>query len=95
MPDGIIAEIIIRPQHLKIDFDRNGKGPNPTSEHGVAARGEVVCSRFLGKESLVELKMEFDQSILKASVPGVFLPPPSVNLWISVRRDRCFVFIRD
>ena len=95
LPDGIIAEIIIRPQHLKIDFDRNGKGPNATSEHGVAARGEVVRSRFLGKESLVELKMEFDQSILKASVPGVFLPPPSVNLWISVRRDRCFVFIRE
>ena len=95
LQDGIVAEIIIRPQHLKIDFDRNGKGPNPTSEHGVAARGEVVRSRFLGKESLVELKMEFDQSILNASVPGVFLPPSGVNLWISVRRDRCFVFIRD
>ena len=58
------------------------------------ARGEVVRSRFLGKESLVELKMEFDRSILNASVPGVFLPPSGVNLWISVRRDRCFVFVR-
>ena len=94
LQDGLIAEIIIRPQHLKIDFDRNGKGPNPTSEHGVAARGKVVRSRFLGKESLVELKMEFDQSILNASVPGVFLPPSGINLWISVRRDRCFVFVR-
>ena len=93
--DGLIAEIIIRPQHLKIDFDRNGKGPNPTIEHGVAARGAVVRSRFLGKESLVELKMEFDESILNASVPGVFLPPSGTNLWISVRRDRCFVFVRD
>ena len=93
--DGLIAEIIIRPQHLKIDFDRNGKGPNPTIEHGVAARGAVVRSRFLGKESLVELKMEFDKSTLKASVPGVFLPPSGTNLWISVRRDRCFVFVRD
>ena len=95
LQNGLTAEIIIRPQHLKIDFDRNGKGPNPTSEHGVAARGEVVRSRFLGKESLVELKMEFDQSILKASVPGVFLPPSGINLWISVRRDRCFVFVKD
>ena len=94
LQDGVIAEIIIRPQHLKIDFDRNGKGPNPTSEHGVAARGEVVRSRFLGKESLIELKMEFDHSILNASVPGVFLPPSGINLWISVRRDRCFVFVR-
>ncbi len=95
LQDGLIAEIIIRPQHLKIDFDRNGKGPNPTIEHGVAARGTVVRSRFLGKESLIELKMEFDQSILQASVPGVFLPPSGVNLWISVRRDRCFVFVKD
>ena len=95
LPDGVVAEIIIRPQHLKIDFDRNGKGPNPSSEHGVAARGEVVRSRFLGKESLVELKMQFDQSLLKASVPGVFLPPSGINLWISVRRDRCFVFVKD
>jgi iron(III) transport system ATP-binding protein len=93
--NGLTVEIIIRPQHLKIDFDRNGKGPNPTSEHGVAARGSVVRSRFLGKESLVELKMEFDQSILKASVPGVFLPPSGKNLWISVKRDRCFVFVKD
>ncbi len=95
LQDGLIAEIIIRPQHLKIDFDRNGKGPSPTSEHGIAARGKVVRSRFLGKESLVELKMEFDQSILKASVPGVFLPPYGINLWLSVRRDRCFVFVKD
>ena len=95
LQDGLIAEIIIRPQHLKIDFDRNGKGPNATIEHGVAARGEVVRSRFLGKESLIELKMEFDQSILNASVPGVFLPPSGIHLWISVRRDRCFVFVRD
>jgi iron(III) transport system ATP-binding protein len=95
LQNGLTAEIIIRPQHLKIDFDRNGKGPTPTSEHGVAARGEVVRSRFLGKESLVELKMEFDHSILKASVPGVFLPPSGIHLWISVRRDRCFVFVKD
>jgi iron(III) transport system ATP-binding protein len=93
--NGQNVEIIIRPQHLKIDFDRNGKGPNPTSEHGIAARGEVIRSRFLGKDSLVELKMEFDQSILKASVPGVFLPPSGINLWLSVRRDRCFVFVQE
>ncbi len=95
LKDGLIAEIIIRPQHLKIDFDRNGKGPNPTIEHGVAARGRVLSSRFLGKESFVELEMEFDHSVLKASVPGVFLPPSGINLWISVRRDRCFVFVKD
>ena len=44
------VEIIIRPQHLKIDFDRSGKGPNPTIQDGVPARGKVCMSRFIGKE---------------------------------------------
>ncbi|HLQ19022.1 MAG TPA: ABC transporter ATP-binding protein, partial [Tabrizicola sp.] len=27
--DGAEVEIVIRPQHLRIDFDRGGRGPNP------------------------------------------------------------------
>ncbi len=90
--EGSEVEIIIRPQHLKIDFDRNGKGPNPTAQDGVPARGMVCSSRFLGKESIVELIMEADGSRLKASIPGVFLPELDTPLWLSMRRDRCFVF---
>lgn len=90
--DGTDVEIVIRPQHLRIDFDRNGSGPNPTPQEGVPARGLVVRSRFMGNESLVELRMECDDSILKAIVPGVFLPKPDTPLWLSMRRDRCFVF---
>ena len=29
-PDGTEVDIIFRPQHVKIDFDRGGRGPNPT-----------------------------------------------------------------
>ena len=93
--NGLEVEIIIRPQHLKIDFDRNGKGPSPTAERGIAASGEVYRARFLGKESLIEIKMEFDGSILNSTVPGVFLPPNGTKLWVSVRRDRCFVFVKE
>ncbi len=93
--DGLNVEIIIRPQHLKIDFDRNGKGPSPTAERGIAASGKVLRARFLGKESLIEIKMKFDGSILKSTVPGVFLPPDGTKLWVSVRRDRCFVFVKE
>ena len=64
--EGTEVEIIIRPQHLKIDFDRNGKGPSPTAERGIAASGEVLRARFLGKESLIEIKMQFDGSILNS-----------------------------
>jgi len=92
VPDGAEVEIIIRPQHLRIDFDRGGRGPNPTPEEGVPARGVVERARFMGKESLVEFRMDFDGSILKATVPAVFLPKPGTPMWLTIRRDRCFVF---
>ena len=90
--DGTPVQILIRPQHLKIDFDRNGKGPYPTAEDGVPARGIVTRARFIGNESLIELRMDFDKTILKATIPGVFLPKKETPLWLSMRRDRCFVF---
>ncbi|MEI4486522.1 ABC transporter ATP-binding protein [Frigidibacter sp. MR17.14] len=90
--EGGKVEIVIRPQHLKIDFDRSGRGPNPTVQDGTPARGIVERARFLGRESLVEFRMEFDGSILRATVPAVFLPKPGTPLWLTIRRDRCFVF---
>lgn len=90
--DGSDVDIIIRPQHLKLDFDRNGHGPSPTPANGTPARGKVVRSRYLGRESLVEFEMEFDASHLSAVVPGVFLPKAGTPLWLMMRRDRCHVF---
>lgn len=90
--DGAEVEIVIRPQHLRIDFDRGGKGPNPTPEDGTPARGTVLRSRYLGRESLVDFAMDFEGAKLTASVPGVFLPKPGTVLWLMIRRDRCFVF---
>ncbi|WP_424511323.1 ABC transporter ATP-binding protein [Rhodovulum euryhalinum] len=92
MPDGSEVDIIIRPQHVKIDFDRNGRGPNPTPEDGVPARAVVERARFMGSESLVEFRMDYDGTILKATVPAVFLPKPGMTMWLMIRRDRCFVF---
>jgi iron(III) transport system ATP-binding protein len=90
--DGAAVDIGIRPQHLKIDFDRAGRGPNPTPQDGAAAKGVVQRARYLGQNSLVEFRMEFDGSTLTASVPGVFLPKTDTPLWLMIRRDRCFVF---
>ena len=92
VPDGAQVDIVIRPQHIKIDLDRGGRGPSPTPQDGVAARGEVVPARFMGSESLVEIRMDYDGSILKATVPNVFLPSAGRALWLMLRRDRCFVF---
>lgn len=93
-PDGTKVEIIFRPQHVKIDFDRGGRGPNPTPREGVPARGVVERARFMGHESLVEFRMDFNSQILKATVPAVFLPKPGMALWLTVRRERCFVFAK-
>ena len=92
VPDGAEVEIVFRPQHVSIDFDRDGRGPNPTIIAGTPARGHVERARFMGSESLVEFRMEHDGQKLKATVPNVFLPKPGTPLWLSVRRDRCFVF---
>ena len=92
LADKADVEIIIRPQHLKMDFDRNGRGPLPTAQDGVPARGRVVRARFIGNQSIVELVMDHDGSQLKATIPGVFLPKVGTPLWLSLRRDRCFVF---
>lgn len=92
VPDGTEVEIVIRPQHLRIDFDRDGRGPNPTPEDGTPARGVVERARFVGHESLVDFRMDHDGSTLKSAVPSVFLPTPGTPLWLMIRRERCFVF---
>lgn len=90
--DGSDVEIVIRPQHLTLDFDRSGRGPSPTPQTGTPARGRVVRARYLGRESLVEFDMEADGARLQAVVPSVFLPRPGTPLWLMMRRDRCHVF---
>lgn len=92
VPDGTDVNIVFRPQHLRIDFDRNGQGPKPTATDGTAARGVVERARFMGNESLVEFAMDYDGSVLRATVPNVFLPQPGTVMWLTIRRDRCFVF---
>lgn len=92
VPDGTDVDIVFRPQHLRIDFDRAGQGPKPTAIDGTPARALVDRARFMGNESLVEFRMDYDGSVLKATVPNVFLPQPGTVMWLTIRRDKCFVF---
>lgn len=91
VPDGTRVDIVIRPQHVRIDFDRAGRGPNPTPQDGSPARAVVTRSRFIGKESLVEFRLD-EGGEMSATVPSVFLPKPGTPMWLAIRRDRCFVF---
>ena len=90
--DGQEMEIVIRPQHIKLDFDRNGRGPDATIENGTAVRGVAERARFMGNESLVEFRMDHDRSVIRVTVPNVFLPKVGTPMWLMIRRDKCFAF---
>jgi len=89
--DGADVEIVIRPQHLLIEADE-GVPPEATAAHGMPARGRVVRARFIGAASLIEVAMDHDGSILRASVPYAWLPEQGASMWLSLRRERCFLF---
>ena len=89
--DGADVEIISRPQHIKI-LEDNGAKPLITPTDGMPAHGRVVRARFIGAQSLIEVAMDHDGSVLKASVPYVWQPEPGTRVWLSLRRDRCFLF---
>lgn len=89
--DGADVEIIVRPQHLKIELDE-GETPKPNIKTGVPAPGTVVRSRFMGPGSLIEVRMDHDNSVLRATLPGVFTPEAGTRVWLSLRRESCFLF---
>lgn len=90
--DGTVVDIVFRPQHVGIDFDRSGVGPAPTPARGTAVRAEVLRARFMGQESLVEFKLKEFGMTVNATVPAVFLPQAGTMMWLTVPRARCFIF---
>jgi len=92
--DGQIVDVAIRPQHLKVDFDRNGKGPSSTEKEGTAVRASVKRSRYIGSQSLVDFELDHDGALMTATIPSVFLPKSGTAMWLMLPRDRCFVFSR-
>lgn len=90
--EGTDVEVLIRPQHIRIHFDRNGEAPKPTVKDGKAVRAEVMSAKYIGNSSLVEFLTEEDKFPIKASVPAVFLPKKGTKMWLSFRRDKSFLF---
>lgn len=92
LADGTQVDVVFRPQYVHLDFDRNGQGPAPSRSHGNAARAFVRRARFMGTESLVEFRLEANDTPITALMRSVFLPEPGTPMWLSVRRERCFIF---
>ncbi|MEX2519442.1 MAG: ABC transporter ATP-binding protein, partial [Paracoccaceae bacterium] len=89
--DGADVEIIVRPEHLKVDLAADGP-PASSARTGVPAAGVVERARFVGAESLIEVRMAHDAGLLVATVPGAFLPEAGTGVWLSLRRDHCHLF---
>ncbi|MCY4258914.1 MAG: ABC transporter ATP-binding protein [Rhodobacteraceae bacterium] len=90
--DGTDIEIIIRPQDVKIDFDRRDQTLLPTEGDGVPVPARVQRSCYLGSNSIVEFQTEDSMTRIKTRVPHVFLPKPGTRLWLSLPRNRCMLF---
>lgn len=90
--DGADVEIMIRPQHVRMDFARKDGEPSSTSKDGTPVIGQVSRSVFLGNSSLVELRLDADLSPFKALVPSIFLPKTGEKFWVRLTRSRCFLF---
>ncbi len=91
MVDGADVEIVVRPEHLKVDLAGYGR-PEETARTGVPAAGTVQRARFVGAESLIDVRMDHDGSNLVATVPGAFLPARGEPVWLSLRREHCHLF---
>ncbi len=85
MRDGEKAEILIRPEALRL-------GAVPDGEEGSA---RVLASRMLGRSSLVHLctcRQIGEEIHLHARVPGRFLPKENEVLQVTLDSKQAFVF---
>ncbi|MEM9709419.1 MAG: ABC transporter ATP-binding protein [Pseudomonadota bacterium] len=85
------VDVVVRPQHVHLDFERPRQGLRQTDAHGLPVKAHVLRARYLGRDSLIELMTE-DCGMIRATVPGAFLPAPGTRFWLTLPRDRCFVF---
>ena len=88
------------PAAARQDRLRPGGQRTPADRRATACRcaAASAAARFVGNQSLVELALDHDGSVLKATLPGVFLPragnaavggaPPRPLLRLRARRDR-------
>ncbi|MEF9601252.1 ABC transporter ATP-binding protein [Paracoccus sp. PXZ] len=82
LAEGSPAEVVIRPQHLV-----------PTEAGGTPAR--VERARYLGRESLIETRLEPGGAAMKSRVPGLILPAPGSLIHIAAQPDSAMVFAGD
>ncbi|MGQ0675908.1 MAG: ABC transporter ATP-binding protein [Rhodospirillales bacterium] len=85
LPEGSAAEVLIRPEALRLKAQANGADP---------AAARVLAARMLGRSTLVHLEVGRDAARLHlhARVPGRFLPREGSAWTIELDLEQSFVF---
>ena len=89
MADGTEAEVLIRPEALKLSV---AEGHAAVAD---MAEARVLAARMLGRTSLVHLctcRQSGEELHLHARVPGRFLPEEETVLRVGLDREQAFVF---
>jgi iron(III) transport system ATP-binding protein len=89
MADGADAQILIRPEALKLSR------PDGQPRQDDTAEARVLAARMLGRTSLVHLctcRQSGEELHLHARVPGRFLPEEETVLCVALDRAQAFVF---
>jgi len=92
MADGTRAEVLIRPEALKLALPDGAVPGASTTE------ARVLAARMLGRTSLVHLctcQQTGEELHLHARVPGRFLPAEDAVLRVGLDREQAFVFPLD
>lgn len=92
LTDGAMADVVIRPQHVRVDFYRDGNGPSETPTHGQGVLATLERARYMGDHSLLELRTQASEDIFRATLSGAVMPAPGTQFWLTLPRARCFIY---
>ncbi len=87
--DGVIAEILFRPEALRVPESMAGDGKN-----GLYPSGHVVAARRIGADCHLEMRLDQGAAPIRARIRGFEPPPEGSLLTLALKPQDIFVFAR-
>ena len=81
--EGTIVDVMIRPEALSVSLDEAENGTN----------GVVAAARFLGRSSLVDVRLDDShETTVRVHIAGRFLPEMGLRVWVDHDNAQTYVF---